>query len=357
MKQRTALVAPGYIAVSMFLAGCAAEPQGGSEPIESEISPLTAEVVEVHGSNIVDLADVKDLSEYMQPPGSRYLMHKSCAHEVPNEANIRHRPDGKVDVSEAGKVMTYEPCRHAMVRRGSASSRSGQVPGTTNDGWNTWSEAVAPTGPTGHSWFSRIKGLWAVPADPSPSVFAQLTYLFNGLQSNSEIIQPVLQWGNNGSFGGGYWTFASWHVYYDNGGGAYYSPVKTTSTGHAIYGNTASTTCDSAGLCSWQITTRDITTDVGTTMSLTPGTTPNTIGEVFNRADQAVLEAYSVIYCSDYPPNGHTQFLGTDVYELSPDLIRNVSVYSSCSWSASTGDGMTCGQSATLTSDGAILYY
>ena len=66
---------------------------------------------------------------------------------------------------------------------------------------------------------------WVVPAAPATND-NQLLYLFNGLQTSSLILQPVLQWGNNGSFGGAGWCVASWLADGQNGPASHSPPVN-----------------------------------------------------------------------------------------------------------------------------------
>jgi len=49
---------------------------------------------------------------------------------------------------------------------------------------------------------------WIVP--PAPTSTGSLVYWFPGLQSNSHIIQPVLQYGSGPEGGGNYWVLANW---------------------------------------------------------------------------------------------------------------------------------------------------
>jgi hypothetical protein len=55
---------------------------------------------------------------------------------------------------------------------------------------------------------------WAVPSQPATTEDGQLIYIFNGLcnADSTEIIQPVLQWGNGPAGGSTYWSIANWYV-------------------------------------------------------------------------------------------------------------------------------------------------
>ncbi len=81
---------------------------------------------------------------------------------------------------------------------------------------------------------SSFSTTWTVPPAPSTDS-GQLIYLFNGLQSSTMIYQPVLQWGNNGSFGGSYWCVATWYAD-GQGGVANHSVPVTVNSGDVLVG-------------------------------------------------------------------------------------------------------------------------
>jgi hypothetical protein len=58
---------------------------------------------------------------------------------------------------------------------------------------------------------SSFETAWTVPSSPL-SRSGQLIYLFNGIQNDAYIYQPVLQWGSNGADGGEFWQVATWYV-------------------------------------------------------------------------------------------------------------------------------------------------
>jgi hypothetical protein len=95
-------------------------------------------------------------------------------------------------------------------------------PGQSPDfetGWIAFANFQSPTP------LNSFVTTWVVP-DPPQTRNGQLIYLFNGLQSNSMILQPVLQWGSNGFFGGDHWCVASWYADGQDGAASYSSPVK-----------------------------------------------------------------------------------------------------------------------------------
>lgn len=71
-----------------------------------------------------------------------------------------------------------------------------------------WIESATYTPPVPLGSLSARLKVPRPPATPDQS----LIYLFPGAQNArmSTILQPVLQWGSNGRFGGEFWTIASW---------------------------------------------------------------------------------------------------------------------------------------------------
>jgi hypothetical protein len=103
-------------------------------------------------------------------------------------------------------IAHFDPCPENSI----STRHLVQDPGTGNG----WVEAA--------QWDTALKspdnidylyGYWTVPAAPKTS--GALVYFFNGVEPNGGgwIIQPVLQYGDNGAFGGDYWVFASWLVH------------------------------------------------------------------------------------------------------------------------------------------------
>jgi len=361
MGQKVFLCALGFATLAV---ACSSQSAGDSNEPQTEGAALNSSAA-TDGTNVVDISSVTDLSEYMLPPGAGYLMHKSCVHEVPNHAHVRHHRDtGVVEALAAdGTSVSYQPCTKPMIRKplsASDSRTSLQAPFT--NGWVAWSSAAAPYN-SGYEWFKEVNGTWYVPANPSHN--GGLLYFFNSLEPSdgSEIIQPVLQWGSNGSFGGNYWSYASWHVYTDDGGGAYYSPPQSGAvTGDYMNGDTWATSCESAGYCNWEIRTYwqhgDEAHSYETDMFLDAFAYPNGIDAVFNTAQQGVLENYNLTSCNQYPSDGSIEFFDTYVYEPKPTNINDFKeVWSSASWSGSNASGVTCGQDAVVFNRAVFIDY
>jgi hypothetical protein len=148
---------------------------------------------------------------------------------------------------------------------------------------------------------------WTVPAAPYNND-GQLLYVFNGLQdffgtngTTGHIFQPVLQYGNNGSFGGNFWTIDNW-----------YASCATCAAFHGtavqVLPNTPlqgviQQTGAAGGLFSYT--------------SFFTGYPASNSYQVTNvpELNEAVetMEAYNMQYPADYPPNGPTAMTGIQI--------------------------------------------
>lgn len=90
-------------------------------------------------------------------------------------------------------------------------TRTGVVPPTGSQPWQTWSEFQN----TNQNMINYFSTNWVVPSSPTTN-HAQLIYIFNGISKSdkSDLIQPVLQWGNNGVGGGNNWSISNWYVWW-----------------------------------------------------------------------------------------------------------------------------------------------
>jgi len=104
-------------------------------------------------------------------------------------------------------------------------------PDDQTGGWVTWASWSNQTGTP----ISSFATTWVVPPPPAEAA-SQLLYLFNGLQNpaGTEILQPVLQWGNSGAGGGPFWGVASWHV--DSKNHAFCTPLVPVNPGDSLTG-------------------------------------------------------------------------------------------------------------------------
>jgi hypothetical protein len=240
---------------------------------------------------------------WVQIPGE--LIRPDCVHEIPNGATVEVE-NGQItgDVSLNGVLIAhYDACPEDAVITRPRGRTEGlkNAPGTGN-GWveaSQWDVSLSSS-----DNIDYMAGNWTVPSDPSAN--GALIYLFNGIEPASEnwILQPVLQYGSNGAFGGNYWVIASWLVGPNNY--AFHSPAETVHPGNTLSGYTKLTGTTGSDL-DWKVQAKDTTTGAYTWI------TARTNGLHWTWAFAAVLESYNVTSCSEFPANGKAEFTNSVV--------------------------------------------
>lgn len=227
------------------------------------------------------LALSADDADYHVVPGG-LKVHRSCVHELADNDIVDQK--GGVIRSADGNVTAVPPPCAFPARRIDGSERSGESLLTDNG----WIEEA-------HWWSPRdmrqFGASFHVPAPPRIYT-GQLIYLFPALETDNgdSIMQPVLQYGPNGWFGGQYWSFASWAGGAEWNGNYYHSPPKTT-IGNPMRGGIWWTNDCRAGGCVWHIQTCGV---VCTELAIR---TDRTWPLVFGGA----VEVYKIDHCDKYP--------------------------------------------------------
>lgn len=171
----------------------------------------------------------------------------------------------------------------------------------SGNGWITWAEYGVTNGP-----ISTFSTNWIVPTAP-PSNDGQIIYIWNGLEpyrveDNNPanlVIQPVLQWGSNGTFGGQYWSTSNWCVW--STGAAYTSPNTNVSPGTNLQGLITYNGSKADG--SYNYISQFV--NLGFQLSVTEGSYSNTSNPIPFIASPnwayEVLEAANIYNTNDYP--------------------------------------------------------
>jgi len=292
---------------------------------------------------------------WIQIPGE--LIRPDCVHQVPSGAQIEMGSDGQPngDVTLKGELIAhFDACPEAAIDTRHLGSQGMQDPGTGN-GWveaSQWELSLAAT--DNIDW---VSGFWHVPTFPAEG--GALIYLFNGIEPSGGgwILQPVLQYGNNGAFGGDYFVVASWFVGPKGSGIAVVSTPQPASPGHLIFGITQQTGVSGV----FPNTTLTYLVDGYNENTGQPSAiNVNTTGLHWVSAYAGVLEAYNVTSCSQYPGSGLNHFYQTlvahgypSVDYLTPEEFFGAQYGNGgpeCGFSVSvSGNGSKSGSTSTLT--------
>ena len=259
-------------------------PAGPNRPVQVPEEYIVTPFGYFHPSCVVHLATGEELLE----GGSAIQRADGTIYTVPLCGYPYYTARG--EMFEAGSKIDPPTIVHSWI-----------VSGSTNTG----------------SSYGEILADWNVPSAPL-SYDRQTIYFFPGLvnyQEDTTILQPVLGW--NADFGRA-WGIASWNCC-PKGTADESSPVRV-NTGDSIVGKVESRCSPGTLSCPrWNITTQDQSTGGSTTLSDTPSE-----GQTFNWAFGGALEVYSVVQCSDYPPNQYLTFTPT-LYDDNFNIIANPS--------------------------------
>ena len=247
--------------------------------------------------------------EYIVTPFGYF--HPSCVVHLAKGEELLE--GGQVIQKADGTIYPVPVCEypHYTARGDMFAAGSPIKPPTISHSW------IVSASTTTNTSYGEIVADWNVPSAPQ-SYDGQTVYFFPGLEDNVHdvsILQPVLGWNSDFSRA---WGIASWNCC-PRGTADESSPVRV-DTGDLIVG-TVKSTCGSGTLScpTWKITTQDESTGGSTTLSNTPSE-----GQTFNWAFGGALEAYSIVRCSDYPPNQYITFSPT-LFDNNFNIIENPS--------------------------------
>ena len=241
---------------------------------------------------------MKSAEDQVLTPGG-FLRLKSDVHLV-EPGNVLRLTDGRLQKLDPSRRVLADfgairlPPKDMLFMPHQEVPKLRKVPGL-GEGWivnSGWSNN------TGNP-ITSFSTTWIVPAPPTTQS-GQLIYLFNGIQNSAMIYQPVLQWGNNGAFGGNYWVVASWYADGQSGAAYHTQPVQV-NPGDVLVGimtltNQSGTSFDYN--CEFQ----------GIAQTSLPFQNIPELGWCCE-----TLEAYWLSKCSDYPAAVYTAFQGIDI--------------------------------------------
>ena len=258
--------------------------------------------------------------------------HRDCVQTVPDGAHV-HKGGlvTRLDGSTFQLPVCSQPGRLALTTSGASENPA-------DSGWMEWGSYDPGT-----AWGS-INASWHAPTAPTSSYgTGQVLFSFPGLQTRyaagATIQQPVLTYGNQGSYGGNYWSATSWSC----GPTCTHSDtILRVSAGDSLTGSVTASSCAS-GTCTWTIVTVNVTTGHRSNLVV-----DDTSG--FYYAVGGSLEVYDLTSCPDYPAGG-TLVMGISLYnqsntKVTPSWTKNVQYMPS----------PTCGFSVDTTSTSVTLH-
>jgi hypothetical protein len=230
----------------------------------------------------------------------------------------------------AGHIQEVDSSRRVVANFGPVDSSSGPVP-ALGKGWIAFGRWIKPSGDS----ITVDSTTWVVPPFPT-SHDGQTAFLWNGLESNLYLLQPVLQWGPSETsdyvwHGGNYWSTACWFI---NGNLGSASSFVTVSSGDTLVGEVIMYPDHPDG-GPMEYSCRVYRRGVILTSMVLLGS-----NELYKALE--TLEAFSMQQCSDYP-----QSVGTTFGRIT---IRTTSGTPALSWTPV--DSVTdCGQYASIGSN------
>lgn len=258
-------------------------------------------------------------SGYIATPAGWF--HESCVHEIPNGARVN--ATGNVTRAD-GTRFQIPACAHSSVSTVPKPGAESVLLPPTDNGWVEYGFTNLNAGT-----YHALTGRWKVPPDlPSGSYSGtQVFYSFPGLQNGTYIIQPVIQYGYNGLFGGSYWTAASWRC--NSGSDCLHGTPINVSPGDSVYGTVTGSGC-AGGACTWSIVTVDVTKGTRSAWTITDA-------DNYNWATGGAVEVYGLGACNQYPDTG--------VFYRGDSLWNSTGALQSPNWSTEIQPGISpsCG--------------
>lgn len=207
-KEQVTAVSPGQVVGGL---------PGGLSPVAERSGPPPSDAPSRH---VVTPGGYRDPSlVFAVRPGS-------IISGAPAQQRLLEVGDGRV--ADRGALQVHQPDAPVMPNNVQRKAPGVPVP-ALKTGWiadTRWNRPGPPV--------TSFRTTWTVPPAPSTQ-HGQVVFLFNGIQNNSMILQPVLQWGHSGAGGGNDWAVASWYAD-GQGGQAFHSSLSSVSAGDRLVG-------------------------------------------------------------------------------------------------------------------------
>lgn len=213
---------------------------GGPRPKEQVTAVPPGQVVEGGPEGFATVAEAPTppaapaAGQYVLTPGGyrdRSLVYQVAPETLisgaAGEQRLLEISGGRVS-ADRGAIRVHEPGVPVMPNNIQRTAPGISVP-ALGTGWivdTRWNRPGAPV--------TSFRTTWTVPPAPS-SHDGQTIFLFNGLENDSMILQPVLQWGPSAAGGGNNWAVASWFAD-GQSGQAFHSSLSGVTAGEQLVG-------------------------------------------------------------------------------------------------------------------------
>ena len=226
---------------------------------------------------------------WVQVPGM--LIRPDCVHEIPDGATIQSKADGAARVISGGAMIArWGACPEQGIRTRPINKIGPDISSIPATG-NGWVEAF---GWMGTDDVQSISARWFVPQDPGNT--GTTIYMFDGVVTtdNNWILQPVLE---NFGDGNGWWI-ESYYVH--DTSIVMHGSKRGVSLSDTILGSV--TVISSGSGTEREVFIQDQNNGSKSYFDYT------TTDLHFTFSVAAVLEAYSIDNCDQFPSNGSTEF-------------------------------------------------
>ncbi|MGZ3778271.1 MAG: Ig domain-containing protein, partial [Mucilaginibacter sp.] len=174
-----------------------------SSPIVNQ--PTNDQMVLIPGGRMVPASQIHAIPEghYLMKKNDHFVEMEKSTNRVVKDFGHVNQQTGPVKSNLPGMV------NDSRIRIGESEKTNINTPVYS---WITYSYWTNPTKSTPISHFGTS---FKVPSMPTNTTDGQLIYIYPALVDStvSEVLQPVLQWGVAGIYGGGnYWTIANWYI-------------------------------------------------------------------------------------------------------------------------------------------------
>jgi hypothetical protein len=172
----------------------------------------------------------------LMPKSHVFLIEQGYHLSVNNGQVTKVRDVTGETVAVLGKADAPSTQSQGSSNQNNLSHLAGQAPTAPYpDGWQAYGYWHAPSTQN----ITTFSTTWTIPAAPTTNTGSnQLIYIFEGTSNDAQtdILQPVLQWGYNGVFGNSSWSIANWYLWSNNAYAAYSPTIIGISPGTSLTG-------------------------------------------------------------------------------------------------------------------------